>query len=112
VKYSTNLPLQIRGKFINGFSHASKSGFQVGRGQTGTSGNLPKHLPASVVQQLEAMSRNVFDHAFLNAMKPSLAIPVSIMVIGAIAAFFMEGNRESMKEAQEPETGSIAAAGS
>lgn len=112
LKYSTQLPLQFRSQFVNGFSHASTSGFQVGRGQTGTSSNLPKNLPPSVVQHIEAVSHAVFAHAFLNAMKPSLAIPVSIMVLGAVAALFMQDTRESMQAAQEPEPGSIAAAGS
>jgi hypothetical protein len=45
-------------------------------------------------------------------MKPALTIPVSIILIGAVCALFMQGNRASAQEAQERDSGGIAAAGS
>lgn len=111
VRRGAALPANVRGKFIAGFSHASSGGFQVGRGQTGA--HLPAGMPPAVAQHLQVLARQVFDHAFLNAMKPSLVVPVGLMMLGAIAALFMEGKRRAtaQEEARIEEPGGVAAAG-
>jgi EmrB/QacA subfamily drug resistance transporter len=108
VKYSGQLPPQFRAKFVQGFSHASTSGFQVGRGQTGT--KLPKGLPPQAAGQIEHLAKTVFDHAYILAMKPSLAFPIIFMVLGAFTALLMRSGQAPAAEAQEPSSG-IAAAG-
>jgi hypothetical protein len=85
-RLATKLPAQIRGRFVSGFSHTS-GGFQVGRGET--SGNLPKNLPPSLAQHLQAVGHQVFQYAFLNAMKPALLVPISILLVGSFSTLFM-----------------------
>ncbi|HZU13288.1 MAG TPA: DHA2 family efflux MFS transporter permease subunit [Chloroflexota bacterium] len=111
LRYSAGLPASFRARFVAGFSHASSTGFQVGRGQTGT--KLPPGLPAQVVRHVELLARQVFNHAFLDAMKPALVVPICLMMLGAIAALFMEGQRRAAAEerARGEEAGGIAAAG-
>lgn len=107
VKYSTQIPPQFRTKFVAGFSHASTSGFQVGRGQTGT--KLPKGLPAQAASQIEHLARAVFDHAYILAMKPALAFPIVLMVLGALTALLMRNDQAAAAEQAQPS--GIAAAG-
>lgn len=106
VTYSRQLQPQFRDKFIAGFSHASTGGFQVGRGQTGT--KLPSGLPAQAAQQIGKLSHEVFNHAFILAMKPSLAFPIIFMVLGAFTALLMRDGTPAV-EAEQPS--GIAAAG-
>lgn len=102
VAYSTRLPAQFRGKFVSGFSHAASGGLSVGRGQTGAS--LPKNVPQNVAHTLQTLGTQVFQHAFLNAMKPSLALPIGVLVLGAVLAVFMKTSAVAQNStAQEPE---------
>jgi MFS family permease len=113
IHYSAQLPASFRARFVDGFSHAATGGFAVGRGQTGTTGHLPANLPANVAREIQAISHAVFNHGFLLAMKPALAIPVSLMLLGSIGALFMARNREQQEarmDVEEPRR--IAATGS
>jgi EmrB/QacA subfamily drug resistance transporter len=107
VKYSAQLPPQFRTKFVAGFSHASTSGFQVGRGQTGT--KLPSGLPAQVAGKLDHLAKLVFDHAYILAMKPALAFPIVFMLLGAFTALLMRSDQAAAVEQERPS--GIAAAG-
>jgi hypothetical protein len=83
----------------------------VGRGQTGIS-NLPKNLPPGVAHRIAQLATEVFHHAFLNAMKPSLAIPIIAMAAGAIVTLFMQGGaRAGTGEQERPRETGLAAAG-
>jgi MFS family permease len=105
VAYSSQVPAQFRAKFIYGYSHASSGGFQLGRGQTGGA-KLPANLPHAVAQHLAAISRQVFDHAYLNAMKPSLALPIAVMLLGALVTLLMRSDVPGAAQAQTaPEGG-------
>lgn len=81
------LPAQARGPFVAGFSHASSSGFQVGRGQSGSNLDLPPHIPASAVQQIASVAHAVFTHAFVDAMKPALLMPIAIVALAVVGCF-------------------------
>lgn len=113
VRYAAGVPLQFRAKFIAGFSHASSSGFQVGRGQTGTGTANLSHLPPAVAHHLAALGRLVFQHAYLLAMKPSLAISIiALLAAAVVTAVLMAGGRAPGRERMAPEQeSSIAIAG-
>ena len=87
VAASAQLPEQYRGQFVNGFSNASRSGFEVGAGQTGAGVQLPA--------QVEAIAHYVFTHAFVDAMHPTLLLPIAILVVAALAAVFVRGPRQA-----------------
>ena len=87
VSYSSQLPPAFRGRFVDGFSQAASSGLEVGRGQTGGSVHLPPGVPAQVAQQVQQIAEAVFTHAFVNAMKPTLVLPIVIVIAAAIACF-------------------------
>jgi EmrB/QacA subfamily drug resistance transporter len=115
-KYSAQLPAKVRGQFINGFSHATSSGLQVGRGETGAS--LPKGLSHALTIKLNALGEQVFQHAFLLAMKPSLVVCIVVLLLGACIAPFMtrpasqsQGTPAAAPQEQERSAPRIAAVG-
>jgi len=95
VAASGQLPEQYRGPFVNGFSSASHSGFEVGAGQTGASLNLPP--------QVQEVAHYVFTHAFVDAMHPTLLLPIAILVVAAFATAFVRGTRRAAIEVLDRE---------
>ncbi|MGI8330738.1 MDR family MFS transporter [Actinomadura scrupuli] len=79
------LPAPYRGQFVEGFQHAAKGGLEVGAGQTGIAQHLPANVPAGVAAQLHRLAGEVFSHGFVQAMKPTMGLPVLVVLIGAAA---------------------------
>jgi len=98
VNNAPRLPAAARAHFISGFSHATSGGLQVGRGQSGTAGAVPHNVPATVAHQLQAVGDLAFRHAFVNAMKPSLALPIAVVLCGAVVALFMKTTVASLAQ--------------
>ena len=95
VTYSANFPPQFRGQFVDGFSRAAKGGLEAGR-QTGGSVALPPGIPVDVVHQIQAAAAAVFQHAFVDAMRPAMMLPVVAVLVGAaIAATVLRQSRPS-----------------
>jgi EmrB/QacA subfamily drug resistance transporter len=88
VAASGQLPEPYRASFVDGFSNAARSGFEVGAGQTGASLQLPA--------QVQAIAHYVFTHAFVDAMHPTLLLPIAILIVAALAAAFVRGSRPSV----------------
>lgn len=93
VQAAAQLPAGIRGQFVQGFNQAAKNGFQVGRGQTG--GSVPANLPASVVHQVTQLAQYVFTHAFVDAMRPTLILPIAIVAIAAVGCLAVREKQAS-----------------
>ena len=85
VSASTQLPAQYRGQFVSGFSNAARSGFEVGAGQTGAAIDLPP--------QVAAIAHQVFTQAFVDAMHPTLVLPIAVLVLAAAATTFVRSRR-------------------
>jgi EmrB/QacA subfamily drug resistance transporter len=85
VTYSAKFPPQFRGRFVDGFSQAAKGGLEAGR-QTGGSVALPTGIPTDVVHQIQAAAVSVFQHAFVDAMRPAMMLPVIAVAVGAVVA--------------------------
>lgn len=88
VRYAVQLPPAFRARFIAGFAHAASGGLQVGRGQAGRA-TPAAHVPPAMAHRLGVLSAQVFDHAFLNAMKPSLVLSIGVMLAGSLLALGM-----------------------
>ena len=93
VARSTQLPADLQARFVDGFSHAARNGFEVGAGQSGTSLQLPPGVPAQVVRLLQDAAHYVFTHAFVDAMRPTLILPLAIIVVAAAGAFFVRADK-------------------
>src|SRR5919204_3536862 len=106
VHYSAQLPPAYRDQFVSGFGQAAKSGFEVGRGQTGGSVPLPADVPAAAVNTIQQLAHDVFSHAFVSAMRPSMALPIAIVVLAAIGCLGLRSrslqSEPAFDEAEEP----------
>jgi EmrB/QacA subfamily drug resistance transporter len=87
VGLSSQLPELFRARFVDAFSQAASRGLQVGRGQTGGSLQLPAGIPGQVVQQLERLAHAVFTQSFVDAMRPSMALGIVVVVVAAVGVF-------------------------
>jgi hypothetical protein len=83
VAYSGRLPEVFRGPFVDGFSEAGKQGFAVGAGQSGAAVPLPPDVPTAVADQIARIAHAVFAHAFVDAMRPAMAIPLVLLIVAA-----------------------------
>jgi len=106
----------VRNVFLEIFSRSS-GGLEVGRGQTGLSG-LPKNLPHPVLrdvqaagQQLQVLFREVFQHAYLLAFKPSLAISIVGLFLGVATTLLMRGRKTDAGAQRQERPRGIAATG-
>jgi EmrB/QacA subfamily drug resistance transporter len=84
VQRSGELPEQFRHRFVEGFSSAARGGLEIGAGQSGGPLQLAPGLPAQLVAQLHQLAREVFAQAFVDAMRPTLLLPIAIVLLAAV----------------------------
>jgi len=108
VARSAQLPADVRARFVDGFSHAARNGFEVGAGQTGASLQLPPGVPVQVVQMLQDAAHYVFTHAFVDAMRPTLILPMVIIAIAAAGTFFVRADKPAAEAAPAEERAAVA----
>src|SRR3989442_976000 len=94
---SGQLPPQFRDQFVNGFAQASRSGFQVGVGQSGGA-QLPPNVPAQTVAQIQQIARDVFENAFILAMHPTAVVAIVVLVLAAAGCVFIVSSRRTASE--------------
>src|SRR5206468_12165988 len=95
VEASRQLPPQSRSQFVDRFSNAADGSFEVGAGQTGASLDL--------AAQVHSIAEYVFTHAFVDAMHPTLVLPMAVLVAAAVASVWVRGPREAVSALQEQE---------
>jgi hypothetical protein len=83
--YAGQLPPQVRGPFVASFNAAARNGLEVGRDQTGGTLHLPSGIPATVVAQVQRMAEAVFTHSFADAMRPTLVLPLALILLAALS---------------------------
>ncbi len=107
-RVAPQVPAPYRPYFIHALRSSGHGAQQFGAGQLHPRG-LPSNIPAATVNQLTALTRDVFDHAFLNGMRPSIAVAIIALLTGALCAAFMRGGR-SAAAARRTDSVSVAAA--
>ena len=85
---AAQLPAPFRDQFVSGFAQAARAGFQVGVGQTGGA-QLPPNLPGQVVVQIQAIARQVFELAFIDAMRPTAVVAIVVLLVAAASCVFI-----------------------
>jgi len=85
VAASAQVPEPYRPAFIAGFSNAAHTGFEVGAGQSGTALALPP--------QVAEIAHSVFTNAFVDAMHPTLVLPIAGLLFAAAASLFVRVRR-------------------
>jgi len=96
---SGQLPSQFRDQFVNGFAQASRSGFQVGVGQSGGA-QLPPNIPPQAIAQIQQIARDVFENAFILAMHPTAVVAIVVLLLAAAGCIFIATGRR-MAEVSE-----------
>jgi EmrB/QacA subfamily drug resistance transporter len=89
-KRAGELPAQVRGQFVDGFKNASKSGLEVGAGQSGATQHLPAGTPPSIATQLKDVGDQVFGHGFISMMHVTMVLPIVVIMIGALSCFAVQ----------------------
>jgi len=84
--YASQLPPPVRALFVDGFASAAKQGFEVGAGQSGAALQLPPGVPADLAAQIALIAHIVFTHAFVDAMRPAMALALAIVFVAAIVS--------------------------
>jgi EmrB/QacA subfamily drug resistance transporter len=101
VEAAGHLPAGTRRAFVGSFSGAAKHGFDVGRGQTGGQLHLPPGTPAGTAQQILAAAHSVFTHAFVDAMHPSMALPIVMVALAAVASLAVRQPQVAVEPVRE-----------
>jgi EmrB/QacA subfamily drug resistance transporter len=111
VKYAAQLPPQMpsqaRQRFIDAFTNAGKGGLEVGRNSSSGVANLPG-LPPQIEQQIARIAHEVFAYGFIDAMRPTLAVPILALALGAVSCLAIRNGRS--KAAARAEETPVAAA--
>ncbi len=81
VQRGAGLPTPVRQRFVDGFSGAARTGFQVGRGELG--GSLPAGVPPQLAHQISQIAHDVFAYGFIDAMRVTLIVPIAAIGVGA-----------------------------
>ncbi|WP_161362006.1 MFS transporter [Streptomyces sp. SID3343] len=84
-KRSVALPPDVRDHFVAGFDNTANSGLDIGTGQSGAALDPPAGTPTSVVHHMQQVAASTFEHGFVDAMRPTLALPIAAIALGALA---------------------------
>jgi EmrB/QacA subfamily drug resistance transporter len=109
VSQSVALPLAYRQQFVAAFSSVASNGFEIGTGQNGA--KLPAGLPPAVAQHITALAHNVFVSGYIDAMKPTLVVPIAVLVLTALSALLIKRRRPQAQTVEAPSEEFAAAAG-
>jgi EmrB/QacA subfamily drug resistance transporter len=88
---ATVLPANLRVGFVRQFHDSAASGLQVGVGETGARA-LPG-VSGALAAQVERVSTEVFAHGFVSALRPTLLLPVAVVMLGAVCTLFLRHER-------------------
>jgi hypothetical protein len=109
VSQSVALPPAYRQQFVAAFSSVASNGFEIGTGQNGA--KLPAGLPPAVAQHITALAHNVFVSGYIDAMKPTLVVPIAVLVLTALSALLIKRRRPQAQTVEAPSEELAAAAG-
>ncbi|TAN31578.1 DHA2 family efflux MFS transporter permease subunit [bacterium] len=108
VAHASALPPSFRDQFVAAFSSVAANGFEIGTGQNGA--KLPAGLPPSVAHQVTALAHDVFVSAFIDAMKPTLALPIAFLAFTALTTLLIRSKQRSTPQSVEAVVDEVAAA--
>jgi EmrB/QacA subfamily drug resistance transporter len=93
-----SLPPAFRVPFVQGFAKAAGGVLEVGRGQSGVP--LPASIPPAQAVRVQQLAHDVFAQAFINAMRPSLAVAIAVLLFGAVLTSAIIGRRTPSPQRQ------------
>ena len=93
------LPPQFRQPFVDGFAQAGRSGLQVGPSQIGAA-QLAAGVPPAAAQQLQQLVHQVFAGAYVQAMGPTMAVPIGLLLAAALSSLFIKRRKRTAASAE------------
>jgi hypothetical protein len=97
---SGNVPAAFRSAFVQGFANAGNGALQVGRGQSGVA--LPPNIPPQAAAKIGQVAHDVFATAYLNAMRPALAVPIVVLLVGALLTTMIVRRKNFSQPVRQP----------
>ena len=88
VSHAFALPAAYRDQFVKAFSSVAANGFEIGTGQSGA--KLPAGLPPAVAHTIAALAHDVFVSAYIDAMKPTLVLPIAVLFFTALTTLLIK----------------------
>jgi EmrB/QacA subfamily drug resistance transporter len=110
VSHSAALPAAYRDQFVAAFSTVASNGFEIGAGQNGA--KLPTGLPPAVAQQLTSLAHDVFVSGYIDALKPTLTVPIAVLCFTALTALLIKRRKRPAVQQAEPASQELSAAAS
>jgi MFS family permease len=98
---AAQLPEPARGPFLDGMSTAGSGGLDVGAGQAAAV-PLPDGVPAPVAEQIHAAAQQAFAAAFTDAMRPTIIVPIGVILLAAVAVLFVQGRSVPVASVEAP----------
>ena len=101
---AAGLPEQAQAPFVDAMTTAGSGGIEVGAGQA-SGAALPDGVPAPVAEQIHAAAQQVFAAAFTDAMRPTMVVPIVVILLAAGAVLFVRSKPAGSERpaASEPE---------
>ncbi|HEX4215729.1 MAG TPA: DHA2 family efflux MFS transporter permease subunit [Candidatus Dormibacteraeota bacterium] len=93
--HAGRLPVSLRAPFIHAFSHLAEKGLSLGSG--GAALSIPAGLPAPLHRLLASLATQVYQLAFIDAMRPTLLLAVGLLLAAALVCLFVRGRSESAR---------------
>jgi EmrB/QacA subfamily drug resistance transporter len=84
------VPAAYRGRFVHTFDDAGKH-LAVGGQSSAT--QAPKGVPAEVAHRIQQAGAQVFGHGFVHAMRPTMLVPVAVLLAGVVACLVIVSPR-------------------
>ena len=102
------LPPQSRGHFVQRLQPRGEQWLRGRAGPDGWSVNLPASVPAQVAQQIAQSAHGVFTHGFVDAMRPTLVLPIAIVALAALCAFAVHDPKRARSDTRAEAEATIA----
>jgi EmrB/QacA subfamily drug resistance transporter len=99
VAHASQLPVAFRDRFVAIFSSVASNGFQIGTGQTGAA--LPSGLPPAVAQLVSNVARDVFNSAYIDALKMTLILPILFLAFTAFTTILIKRRQPASQPAAQ-----------
>jgi hypothetical protein len=107
IQRADQIPPQFRDRFVDGFGNAAEGGLEVGSNGGGM--EATPDVPAQVAQQLQQLAEEVFKWGFVDAMHPTLALPIVVVVLAALSCFAVERRKKAQPEEMKQQAEEAAA---
>jgi EmrB/QacA subfamily drug resistance transporter len=94
IRRADQLPPGFRDRFVDGFGDAAEGGLEIGASQAGGGAQLPQQL-----------TEEVFRYGFVDAMHPTLILPIAVVLLAALSCFAVKRRKRwsSSSKGRSPE---------